>query len=89
MEWAIIFSDRAEASLAKNHLNKGEMIVVVADALKKFRGESVNLDIKKLKGVWTGFYRIRKGNLRLIIGFNFEQHKARVDVIDWRGQAYR
>ena len=83
------FSDRAEKSLEKNHLDRDEMTAVVVSALAKFSGEVISLDIKKMKGVWAGFHRIRKGNLRLIVGFNFEARRAFVDVIDWRGKAYR
>lgn len=89
MEWVVLFSDRAESSLDKNHLDRDEMIAVVGSALKKFRGEISSLDIKKLKGVWSGFYRVRKGKLRLIFTVNFEKYLVYVDVIDWRGRAYR
>lgn len=89
MDWAIVFSDRAEASLLRNHLDRDEMIGVVARALAKFSGATVSIDIKKMKGEWVGFHRIRKGNLRLIVCFNFENHRAFIDVIDWRGKVYR
>lgn len=89
MNWAILFSDRADASLVKNRFNRDEMIAVVASAIEKFAGEVVSIDIKKMKGDWAGFHRIRKGNLRLVVSFNFESHRAFIDVIDWRGKAYR
>ena len=58
-------------------------------ALRKFKGDDVNVDIKKLKGEWEGFHRIRSGKLRIITEFKFENYQAYIDKIDWRGNAYK
>jgi mRNA-degrading endonuclease RelE of RelBE toxin-antitoxin system len=34
------------------------------------KGGSVNIDLKKLVGDWEGYYRLRKGKLRIIFELN-------------------
>nr|MBC8362975.1 hypothetical protein [Candidatus Desulfatibia profunda] len=53
------------------------------------KGESVSVDVKKLKGDWQGFYRIRKGKLRIIFELNFQEHLICVARIDHRGKVYK
>jgi len=89
MNWVIAFSDEAIDYLEKNRLAKEEIFDLVRKSIFKFRGEPVNIDIKKLKGAWQGFYRIRKGKLRLIVEFDFDNLSALVERIDWRGSAYK
>jgi len=57
--------------------------------LRKFKGEDINNNIKKLRGEWEGFYRIRYGRLRIIVEFQFEQNRAYIEEIDWRGSVYK
>ena len=38
--------------------------------LRKLRGDKINVDVKKLKGNWEGYYRLRKGKLRIIFEVN-------------------
>ena len=47
------------------------------------------LDIKKLKGAWQGFYRIRSGQSRIIFTFRLEAEKIYIYDICFRGDAYR
>ncbi len=89
MSWTVGFSLRAEKFLNKNHISDDEVIALIKEALFKFRGEDVNISIKKLKGKWAGFHRIRKGNMRIVASFDFDNHSVFVDVIDWRGGAYK
>jgi len=46
------------------------------------------LDIKKLKGTWQGFYRIRSGQSRIIFTFRLEAEKIYIYDICFRGDAY-
>lgn len=48
-----------------------------------------SVDIKKLKGKWKGFYRVRSGRMRIIAEFNFENSIVFIEEIDWRGNAYK
>lgn len=51
--------------------------------------EQINIDLKPLKGEFTGMYRLRKGNIRII--FSYEQGEiviASVETVDFRGNVY-
>ena len=89
MNWRIDFSANSLKFLNKNNINVSFIIDKIKLAFLKFKGESVNIDIKKLKGGWEGFYRIRSGKIRIIIEFQFEQSRAYIEEIDWRGKAYK
>lgn len=89
MMWNVDFSAGALKFLAKNHLNEEKILEKIRLAVKKFHGEAVNIDIRKTKGKWAGFYRIRSGKLRIIAEFNFEHQHTFVEIIDWRGDAYK
>ena len=53
------------------------------------KSESVSVDVKKLKGDWQGFYRVRKGKLKIIFEVDFQEHIVYVARIDHRGKAYK
>ena len=89
MNWRVDFSSRSLKFLAQNHLSEDFIVAEIKLALKKFQGEDINVNIKRLKGEWEGFYRIRSGKLRVIVEFNFELRQAYVEAIDWRGNVYK
>lgn len=89
MSWRVDFSARSLKFLTQNHLSEDFILIEVMLTLKKFQGEDININIKKLKGDWTGFYRIRSGKLRIIVEFNFENHQAYIEAVDWRGNIYK
>ena len=88
MNWKIGFSRDAEKFLKQENL-QSETVVEIIKFLKKMKGESVSVDVKKLKGDWQGFYRIRKGKLRIIFELNFQEHSIYVARIDQRGKVYK
>lgn len=47
------------------------------------------LDIKKMKGSWQGYYRVRVGKIRIIFVFWMKEEKLFVQDICFRGDAYR
>ena len=55
----------------------------------KIKGENVNIDIKKLSGEWEGYYRLRKGKLRIIFEPNKTDKVLFVERIDFRGDVYK
>jgi mRNA interferase RelE/StbE len=89
MTWKVGFSSRALQFLRENNLTEEFVLEKIRLALRKFRAEDVNIDIKKLKGKWEGFYRIRSGRIRIILEFEFEFQRAYVEAIDWRGRVYK
>ncbi|TSC55905.1 MAG: plasmid stabilization system protein [Parcubacteria group bacterium Greene0714_21] len=89
MSWRLDTSRNAEKFLAKNELTITEVRELIGKAIRYFQGEDINVDIKKLKGEWRGFYRIRSGRIRIIAEFNFENSVVFIEEIDWRGNAYK
>jgi len=89
MNWQISLSKDAEKFLAKNKLPKENIFEIIHKSIKKLQGEDVNVDIKKLKGEWQGFYRGRVGKIRLIAEFDFDNHLVFIENIDYRGGVYK
>lgn len=89
MSWRIDTSKSVEKFLAKNKLTIDEVYELVGKAIRYFQGGSINIDIKKLKGEWKGFYRIRSGRMRLIVEFDFENSVVFIEEMDWRGNVYK
>ena len=89
MIWQINLTEKVCKFFKKNKISQEEIFEIIKKAIKKFQGENVNVDIKKLKGNWAGFYRIRKGEIRIIVEFDFDNLMALVEEIDWRGNVYK
>ena len=89
MKFSVEFSASSLKFLKENSLVEGFVVEKLTVAIRKFKGEDVNIDIKKLKGEWEGFYRIRVGKVRIIVEFQFEQNRIFVEEIDWRGNIYK
>ena len=88
MNWKLHISRQAEKFVAKNELMIEEVQELIAKAVRYFRGEDINIDIKKLHGKWSGFYRIRSGHMRIIAEFDFQNSAVFIEEIDWRGNIY-
>lgn len=89
MSWHIDFSRNSLDFLSLNNVEETVIIEKIKLAVRKFRGENVNVDIKKLSGKWEGFYRIRIGKLRIIAEFQFGRCHIYIEEIDWRGNVYK
>ncbi len=48
-----------------------------------------DLDIKKMKGEWEGFYRLRVGKIRVIFALSNDFDGIEVYTIGARGDAYK
>ena len=89
MNWRVDFSPDAAKFLRRNRVEDEEVTELIVHVLRKFRGEDVNVHVKKLGGKWEGFYRIRPGKLRIIVEFQFERYRAYIERVDWRGGVYK
>ena len=76
MKWIIDFSKSSSKFLDKNNLSENIVISIISDGLMKLSGHKKNIDIKKLKGKWRGFHRIRSGKIRIIIIKRFPRGSA-------------
>jgi mRNA interferase RelE/StbE len=88
MKWRIDFSREAAKFLKQQDLR-----VNVVEELKKFltkmTGGHANVDVKKLGGDWEGYYRVRKGKLRIIFDVDKHERVLYVERIDFRGDVYK
>lgn len=89
MNWLIDFSEQSVKFCKKNSISSDKISELIVKAIKKLRGENINIEIAKLSGSWRGFYKIRTGKIRIIAAFDFDNQKVRVEIIDWRGNAYK
>lgn len=89
MNWSVSLTARSLKFLHANKIGNEEIFELVRKSICRFQGENVNVDIKKLQGEWASFYRIRKGNLRVIAEFDFDNYSVLIEAIDWRGSAYK
>lgn len=55
----------------------------------KVKGENINIDLKKLAGNWIGYYRLRKGKLRIIFEVKKAEKTLFVEEVDFRGDVYK
>ena len=53
------------------------------------KGLDENIDVKKMKGKWKGYYRIKIGKVRMILRIDFKNKSAFIDKIDFRGNIYK
>lgn len=88
MKWRVDLAKHASTFIEVNHISKEYIFSVIADAIKNFQGEMILIDIRKMKGEWKGFYRIRKGKWRIIVEFDFDNNSIFIEDIDWRGNIY-
>ena len=88
MKWAVEYSRDADRFIQAEGI-QGEVRRQIEGFLRKLRGEPVNIDVKKLKGEWKGYFRIRKGKLRIIFSINMSSRSMYVERIDFRGDAYK
>ncbi|MDY6862058.1 MAG: hypothetical protein SV062_03610 [Thermodesulfobacteriota bacterium] len=88
MKWRIDYSRDA-----KKFVEKQNILIEVRKELKKFlmkmKGENVNIDLKKLSAEWKGYYRLKKGKLRIIFEPSKTDKILFVEKIDFRGDVYK
>ncbi|NLI56855.1 type II toxin-antitoxin system RelE/ParE family toxin [bacterium] len=89
MEWLIKYSKESEKFINNENINRSIIKNLIIKTLLRLKGEKINLDLKKLKGKWEGFYRIRMGEIRVIVTIDFKNKIIFVYSIDFRGSVYK
>lgn len=88
MKWGIDYSREALKFIEEQNVG-----IQVKEELERFlikmKGENINVDVKKLPGNWTGYYRLRKGSLRIIFEIDKTEKVLFVEKIDFRGGVYK
>ena len=88
MKWRIDYSRDADKFIEKQNI-RDEVREELRKFLMKMKGENVNLDLKKLSGEWEGYYRLRKGRIRIIFEPSKTDKVLFVERIDFRGDVYK
>lgn len=88
MTWKIDYSRDAEKFLEKESI-RPDVRKELMKFLKRMKGERINVDVKKLKGTWEGYYRVRKGKLRIIFDVDYKGRSLFIEKIDFRGDVYK
>ena len=91
---AIKFRKNAIKFLEKANLEDVEKIQEKISQLLYFVEEQAiipftELDIKKMKGEWEGFYRLRIGKIRIVFTVNTQSGEVEIFTIGTRGDVYK
>ena len=90
MKWRVRIAQGALKFLKKEKsLSQDTVFELIEKSIRYFRGEKINIDIGQLRGKWQGFHRIRKGKIRIIAEFDFDNSVVFIKEIDWRGNIYK
>ena len=89
----IVYLKKADKFLAKNSskISKHTVDTLIIKSIKKiYIGEEINVDLKKMSTM-DGYYRIRKGDIRIIFQINEcdELIISIVETIGYRGDVYK
>ena len=94
MTFRIDFSKESLKFIHNNDIKENDIIEDVFNedvfkVVEKLKGKNVNIDLKKMRGEWKGFYRLRLGKKRIIFQINFNVKEIFIDRIDFRGDVYK
>ena len=88
MKWNIEYSKRAR-DFIEEHGIRDKVRDAVNGFILRITGSNINIDVKKLKGAWEGYYRIRKGKVRIVLRASSVSRTIFVDIVDFRGSVYK
>ena len=87
--WKIDLSKQADKFIEKENVDEDEILFLVQKFINYSKGLDENIDVKKMKGKWRGYHRIKIGKVRMILKVNFKERQILVDRIDYRGRVYK
>ena len=87
--WKITLSKQADKFLKIENIKDDEILSLIQKFINYSKGSDENIDVKKLKGKWKGYHRIKIGKIRIILKVDFKEHSFFVDKIDYRGNVYK
>lgn len=87
--WQIKLSKQANSFAEQERLSDDRVLALVKKVINHTHGQTENLDIKKMKGAWKGYHRVRIGKIRMILRIDVNKHVIFVDRIDFRGNVYK
>ncbi len=87
--WKIEISNQTDKFIKRENIDDNELLSLIQKFINYLKGEDENINIKKLKGKWLGFYRIRFGRVRIILKVDFKYKVVSIDRMDYRGDVYK
>lgn len=84
---ALKFLEKADTEDVENIREKINQIVIAIEELGII--PFTELDIKKMKGDWEGFYRLRIGKNRIIFTVDIDSKDIEIFTIGARGDIYK
>ena len=92
MEWTVKYHKEAKKFLKRLNEDRRKLVLNKLDELRERLEEGVfpigHLDVKKLKGKWEGFFRLRVGDFRVIFKVDTSQKVVFIYHIHFRGNVY-
>lgn len=72
MRWRIEVSKASQKFIKKNKIRDADIISYLGKAVQKLQGQKTNVDLRRMKGQWEDFFRLRIGKIRIIFKIDFE-----------------
>jgi mRNA-degrading endonuclease RelE of RelBE toxin-antitoxin system len=82
-------SKQADKFIEREGITDDEIFSMIQKFIDYSKGLDVNIDIRKMKGKWTGYHRVRIGKIRMLVRMNCKEKTIFIDRIDYRGSVYR
>jgi mRNA interferase RelE/StbE len=87
--WKISLSREADKFLKSEKISDDLLRTQIGKFINALRGADENVHMRKLKGKWEGYFRIRIGRMRIILRLDFGTKEIFIDRIDFRGSVYK
>jgi len=89
MNYRVELSKQAKKALSSGVAKLDGLMALLDKFVSRIEGEDVNVDSRKLEGIWRGYYRLRTGDMRIIIRADFKNRCIYVKKIGPRGDVYK
>lgn len=87
--WKINLSKQTDKFIKKKKIRDDEILLLINKFINYCKGSDENINVKKMKGKWRGYYRVRIGKIRMILKVDFKDQTIFVDKMDYRGRVYK
>ena len=85
----IDLSKQADKFTKREGISDDEILSMIQKFIDYSKGLDINIDIKRMKGKWKEYHRIRSGNIRMLLRMNLKEKTIFIDRIDYRGSVYK
>ena len=87
--YKLTISKKSKNFFDKNPGYRDKTIEISKRFLKLISGEKENIDVKKMKGKWDGFYRIRSGKIRILLSIDIDNDVLYIERVGFRGDVFK